>query len=159
MRLHCGFASNAPFPPRSGFVQPFHRADSLRQRRLDLHFILGQACTACASRSCQTLGIGRKRPRRHAKNLKTKARRAPLACDSRSWQIKGVSPILLTRNSKGLLVVNKVKAVRLIIAAVIFGVLMSISSYFSDAWVRVLISACAGAVLGLILIDSQNRKP
>ena len=35
----------------------FHRADSLRRRRLGLHFILGQARAASASRSCQTLGV------------------------------------------------------------------------------------------------------
>ena len=37
----------------------FHRADSLRQRRLGPHFILGQARAASASRSCQTLGVTR----------------------------------------------------------------------------------------------------
>ena len=36
---------------------PFHRTDSLQQRRLGLHFILGQARAASASRSCQTLGV------------------------------------------------------------------------------------------------------
>ena len=43
--------------PLSDDAQPFHRADSLRQRRLGLHFILGRARAASASRSCQTLGV------------------------------------------------------------------------------------------------------
>ena len=38
-------------------ANPSHRADSLRQRRLGFHFILGQACAASASRSCHSLGI------------------------------------------------------------------------------------------------------
>ena len=36
---------------------PSIEADSLRQRRLGLHFILGEARAASASRSCQTLGV------------------------------------------------------------------------------------------------------
>lgn len=54
---------------------------------------------------------------------------------------------------------NTIRLIRLIIAIVIFAVLIAIRTEFDATWLRVLVAACAGAVLGWgILQFTRHRR-
>jgi hypothetical protein len=51
---------------------------------------------------------------------------------------------------------SKTKIVKLTFGCILFGILMTIDASLSQSWARVIISSCAGAVLGLILAETRH---
>jgi uncharacterized protein (DUF983 family) len=46
----------------------------------------------------------------------------------------------------------------LVIGIVVFGLLIALRAQFDQMWLRVVVVACAGAVLGWVLIQARRRK-
>ena len=47
---------------------------------------------------------------------------------------------------------------RFVFGVILFGILMGIRGEFHSIWVRVLVGACAGAVLGIFVLPFKRRK-
>lgn len=48
--------------------------------------------------------------------------------------------------------------IKLVVGIVIFGVLMGIRTEFEQVWMRALVAACAGGVLGWAVLQARKSK-
>jgi len=53
---------------------------------------------------------------------------------------------------------NSGQIIKLVVGIVVFGVLMGIRPEFEQVWMRALVAACAGGVLGWAVLQARKSK-